>query len=165
MERVLLAHGELDGDDFLAELLLQRLERARERGALAIHLVDDDHARQLVLVGELPDALGRHFHAGDRADHDRRGVGHAQRALRFHHEDAEAGRVEKVDLGVLPFHVGNCRGNRVFAVDFVGIEVGGGGAVLDLAEAGRDAGVEEQLRNECRLAGVVMPGKRYVADL
>ena len=55
-EVFLLADRQLDGDDVLAELLLQRVERARERGALAVHLVDDDEPRQLELLGELPDA-------------------------------------------------------------------------------------------------------------
>ena len=49
----------------------QRDERAVEAGALAIHPVQHDDARQAQLVGRLPDLLGRDHHAGDGVDRRR----------------------------------------------------------------------------------------------
>jgi hypothetical protein len=51
------------------------------------------------------------------------------------------------------------------AVDLVRIEIGDGRAVLHLSEARHRAGVEQQLRHECRLARVIVSDDRDVADL
>jgi hypothetical protein len=144
-EVLLFADRQLDRHDVLAELLLQGLQRARERRAVAIHLVHDDEARQRVLLRELPHLLRRHFHAGHAADQHRRRIGDAQSRLRFHHEDAEAGRVEKVDLRVLPLHVGHGAGDGVLALDLIRIEVRRGRPVLHPPHARDRADVEQQL--------------------
>ena len=64
----LLADRELERRDAGAEPLLQLVERAVERRALAVELVDEDHARDAALLGELPRDLGLHLDALDRGD-------------------------------------------------------------------------------------------------
>ncbi len=141
-EVFLFADRELDRHDVLAELLLQRFERARERCAVAVHLVDHDHPRHREFLGEFPDLLGRHFDTGHAADDDDRGVGDAHRALRFHDEDSEAGRIEEIELRVLPLGDSDGRGDRVLPVDLIGVEIRGGRSVFDTPHACRGAGVE-----------------------
>ncbi len=164
-EVFLLAERELDGHDLLAEFLLQGLEGARERGPVAVHFVDDDEAWQLEILGELPHLLGRDLDAGDAADDDGRGVCHAHGPLRFHQENAEAGGVQEVDFVVLPLHVGDRGGDRMLALDLVGVEVRRRRPILDAAEARGRAGVEKELRDERRFAGVVVPGHGHVPNL
>ena len=62
----LRANGDLKRREPALQALLERLERAEEVGALPVEAVDHDHAREAVLVGELPDLLGLDLDAGDR---------------------------------------------------------------------------------------------------
>ncbi len=164
-EVLLLADRDLDRDDALPELPLERLDRAFSGGALAVHFVDDEHRRERELAGELPDLLGADLDPGHAADDDGGGVDHAQSALRFHQEDPEARRVQQVDLVILPFGVGEGAGNRVLPLDLVGVEVGDRGAVQDAPEAGHGSGVEQELRDERRLARVVVTDESDIANL
>ena len=75
----LVADGELQRRDAGAELVLELVERARERRALAVELVDEDRARQPELVGHAPHDLGLHLDALDRRHHEHREVGGPQR--------------------------------------------------------------------------------------
>ena len=53
---VLGADRQVDRDAAVGELRAHRLEHAEEVGALAVEHVHEDDARELVLVGALPDA-------------------------------------------------------------------------------------------------------------
>ena len=53
---VLGADRKLDRDAAVGELRARRLEHAEEVGALAVEHVDEENARELVLLGALPDA-------------------------------------------------------------------------------------------------------------
>ena len=94
----LFADRELQRRDARAEPLLQLVERARERRALAVELVDEDRARDAALLGELPRDLGLHLDAFDRGDDEQREVGGVQRGRDVADEVGVAGRVEEVDL-------------------------------------------------------------------
>ena len=76
--------------------------RAVEVGAEAVHLVDEAHARDVVLVGLAPDGLGLGLDAGDAVEHRDGAVEHAQRALDLDGEVDVAGRVDDVDPVVVP---------------------------------------------------------------
>ena len=73
VERLLLADRDLERHDAAAELLVQRLDRAVEGGALAVHPVDDEEHGAPELQGELPGALGLDLDARDRVEDDERG--------------------------------------------------------------------------------------------
>ena len=62
-----------------AELVLQLVERALERRAFAVELVDEDRARDAALLGELPRDLGLHLDAFDRRHDEQREVGRVER--------------------------------------------------------------------------------------
>ncbi len=97
-ERCFLADRELQRRDTRTELLLQRVERALERRAFAVELVDEDRARDVALLGELPRDLGLHLDALDRRDDEQRQVGRLQRGDDVADEVGVAGRVEDVHL-------------------------------------------------------------------
>ena len=54
------------------------------------------------LGGDLPDRLGLHLDAVDRADHEHREVGHPQRGVDVADEVGVAGGVDQVDLVAVP---------------------------------------------------------------
>ena len=88
---------------------LQRLERAEEVGALAVEHVDEDQPRDVELGCALPEPLRRDLDAHDRVDDEDGRLAHAQRAERVGDEARLAGRVEQVDLAVLPLERGRAR--------------------------------------------------------
>ena len=63
------------------EAVLDHLDGAVEVGADAVHLVDEAHARDVVLVGLAPHGLGLRLDAGDRVEHGDGAVEDAQRPL------------------------------------------------------------------------------------
>ena len=66
-------------------------------------------ARRLVFFAIIPHPLGDDFHAGHAIDHNDRRIDHRQHHLGFVDEHVEAGRVEDIDLGLAPLHVGQRR--------------------------------------------------------
>ena len=78
---VLGADGELDDHGMGAQAILDHADAALEVGAGAVHLVDEDEAGNVVLVGLAPDRLGLRLDAGDGIEDDHATVEHAQRAL------------------------------------------------------------------------------------
>ena len=118
-----------------AELLLHLLDAVVEVGAHAVELVDEGDARHAVLVGLVPDGLGLHLDAADGAedaDARRRGragerstsavkstwPGVSMRVMRVSpHSTDDGGAVDGDALGL-----------------FERVEVGGGVAVIDVAD-------------------------------
>ena len=71
-ERLLFADRNLERHDAAPEFLAQRLDDAVERGALAVHPVDDEEHRALELRGELPGPLGLDLDARDGVENEER---------------------------------------------------------------------------------------------
>jgi len=94
------------------------------------------------------------LHALDRIEHGDRAVEHAQRALDLHREVDVAGRVDQVDDVVLPAKRGRRRGDRDPALLLLLHPVGDGGALVDIAEPGRDPGVVQDALGRRGLARV-----------
>ena len=164
-ERRLFADRELQRRDAGAELLLELVERALERRALAVELVDEDRARDAALLGELPRDLGLHLDAFDRGDDEQREVGGLERGGDVADEVGVAGRVEQVDLVAVELERRERERHRDPAALLLGIEVADGRAVLDPAQAGDRAGDEEQRLGQRRLPGAAVPDEGDVADL
>jgi hypothetical protein len=79
-----------------------------------------------------------------------------QRSLRLVQEDVVAGRVEKIDLDLAEFGVGNRRRNGEFALDLLFIVIGDGGSVIDSSQAVHHAGGVEEGGHQLGLAGVAV---------
>src|SRR3954465_11730508 len=80
-------------------------------------------------------------------------------------EHVEAGSVDEVDLGVLPFGESDGVGHGGAARDFFFVVHGDGGTVFDAALGGGHLGGMQQSGDQCGLAAVRMPHYSYVADL
>jgi hypothetical protein len=164
-ERRLAADRQLQRDEAALQALLQRLERAEEVGALAVEAVDHDRAREIVLVGELPDLLGLHLHPRDRVHHDHRGAGHAQAGAGVGDEIAVSGRVDQVQAIAVVIAEGHRGVERDLALDLVGIEVGGGRAVVDPSEPRGRAAAEQNGFDQRGLPHPAMADECHVANL
>jgi hypothetical protein len=88
---------------------LDGLDSPREGGAIAIESRARDQARQPEFLGRRPDLFRGHLDAGDGVDGHNRGLGHPKRGLRVGQEVAHAGRVDDVDLLLVPLEVGSGR--------------------------------------------------------
>ena len=70
-----------------------------------------------------------------------------------------------VDLGLVPLGVREAGGEGVLAGDFLFVEVGDGGAVIDLAEPVDRACVEEGGRSQLGLSGAAVADQRDIPDV
>jgi hypothetical protein len=165
LERLALADRYRDRHRGAAEGPLDSFERALERGVVAVHAVDDDQTRQPALLGVAPDLLRLHLDARHRVDHDERRFGHAQRRARLGQEVRVAGRVDQVDLGLLPLHERERREQADLSLDLVGIEVRHRRAFVDATDPVDGAGVEEQGGHERGLSATSVAHHRHVADV
>ena len=96
------ADGQLEGGDAGAEAVAELRQRDVEARPLAIELVDEHHAGDAEVAGHLPRLLGLHLDPVERADHEHRQVGDAQRGGDLAHEVGVARGVDEVDLVVAP---------------------------------------------------------------
>ena len=162
---VLDADRQADGDAACRELFLELPERAVEVGALTVEHVHEDDAREAARLRALPDPPRADLHAHDGAHDDERPVRHGQARDRVALEAGVAGRVDEVDLPLLPLGVRERGGQRHLAPLLVLVPVGDGVAGLDGAQPVRRAGLEEHRLHERRLSRPAMADDGDVADL
>ena len=163
-ERLLFANRQLQRHDRAPEHRAQRLERSVEARALAVEPIQHDDARHLELLGGRPDFLGRDLDAGDSVDDDERAIRDAQRRARVAQEVRHAGRVDEIDLVLVPLDVGEAAGQRVLPRDFLFVVIGDRRPVVHAPEAVHRAGIEQQRRDELRLAGAAVADQGDVSD-
>jgi hypothetical protein len=163
-EALLLAQGDGQRDHRPAERPLQRLHRALEGRAVAVHPVHHDEARDVVVGRVAPDLLRLHLDPGHAVHDHEGGVGHAQGGARLGQEVRVAGRVEEVQLRLAPLAVGDGGLQADLALDLVGIEVGHRRPVVHAAEAVDRAHVEEHRGDQRRLPAASVADHGHVAN-
>ena len=161
--------GQLDGNTAAAPAFLQIVNEGAQSAATTsfgvVHLIDEDDAGNICFFGKAPDALRDGLDAALGVDNDDCGFDGKECGAGFVREHVEAGRIDEVDFGALPFGKrdgvlhGNGTGYFFFVVG------GGGGAVLDTALGGSHFGGMQQSGNECGFAAVSMPHYSDVSDL
>ena len=164
-EVVLGTDRQLHDERLRTEAVLDRLDGEVEVRAQLVHLVDEGDAGDVVLVRLAPHGLGLGLDALLAVEDRDRTVEDAQRALDLDREVDVTRGVDDVDLGVVP--EGGDRGgrDRDAALLLLLHPVGGGGAVVRLAQLVVDAGVEKDALSRRRLAGVDVRHDADVADL
>ncbi len=153
-EIALSADRQLDRHRVRAEAVFHRLDAFVEVGADAVHLVDVGDPRHVVLVGLAPDGLRLRLDAGDRVEQRDGAVEDAQRALDLDGEVHVAWRVDDVDPVALPLSGRGGGGDRDAPLLLLLHPVHDGGALVDLADLVRAAGVVEDPLGRRRLTGV-----------
>src|SRR5690606_2186764 len=170
LEVVLGADRDHHGHGVGAQTQLHLVIDLEEVGAGAVHLVDEGQARLLVLVGLAPDGFGLGLHATHGAVHHAGAVEHAHGALHLDGEVHVTGGVDDVEavLGVGQVHAlpeaGHGRGRDGDAALLLLLHpVGGGGAVVHLAQLVVHTRVEQDALGGGGLAGVDVGGDTDVA--
>jgi hypothetical protein len=160
-ELVLGADRQLDRHRVALQPGADVLVGLEERGADAVHLVDEGESRHAVLVRLAPHRFRLRLDPGHGVVHHAGAVEHAQAALDLDGEVDVPRRVDDVDavLGIGEVHslpeAGRGRGGDGDAALLLLLHpVHGGGAVVDLADLVVHAGVEEDALGRGRLPGV-----------
>ena len=141
-----------------------RFKSARERGVLAIDLVDHEQARELELLGVSPRFFGLHLDARHPVHDDEGAVQDAQGGLGVRDEGAVAGRIDDVELDLLPLQVAEGGRDRHLAGDLLLVEVGDRVPLVDPAETVDGAGGEQERGREGRLSGGAVTDDADIAD-
>ena len=164
LQLVLGADRDLGGDHVRAEGLLERLEGAEEVRALAVEHVHEDQPGETQIGGALPEAVGAHLHAHHAVDHEHGALADAQGGQGVRDEAGLAGRVDQVDLAVLPPEGGEAGGDRHLARLLVGRGIRHRAAVGDGAEPVDRAPLEQQRLVQRGLAAPPVAHQGHVAD-
>ena len=119
-----------------------------------VHLIDVDHAGNIVVVSLSPDRLGLRLHAALGTKDRHAAVEHAQAALDLNGEVDVTRGVDDVDAVALPEASGRSARDRDAALLLLRHPVHGGGAFMGLTELVVDARVEQNTFRRGRLTGV-----------
>ena len=153
-EVALGADGELQDGDRRPEHLDDGVDAEVEVGAGPVHLVEEAHAGDVVLVGLAPHGLGLRLDAGDAVEDGNGPVEDAEGPLDLQGEVDVAGSVDDVDPMVVPLaRRGGARDGDA-ALLLLLHPVHRRAALVDLADLVRLAGVEQDALGRRRLAGV-----------
>ena len=163
----LRADGQLQHGGGRAEQLDDRVDAEVEVGAGAVHLVQEAHARHVVLVSLAPHSLRLRLDTSDTVEDGDGAVEHTERALDLEGEVDVAGRVDDVDavlaradhgaaarLSRVPVARRRSRGDGDAALLLLLHPVHGGATLVHLTDLVRLAGVEEDALGRRRLASV-----------
>ena len=167
-EGLLFADGQLNGHRVGFQAIAHHVQHVIEIRAHDVHLVDVDHAGDVIFVGLMPDGLGLGLNAALGAQHRHGTVQHAQAALHLNGEVHVARGVDDVDpvpvlfgqrrivqkLGVAPVAGGGGRRDRDAALLLLRHPVHRGRAVVRLTDLVVDACIEQDALGGRGLAGV-----------
>ena len=138
---------------FLAKALADGPHQGRQVHVIGIDLVDDDHAAQPALAGQVKHALGGQLDAGLRVDNHQRRVHAGQSRNGLPGKVGVTRGVDQVNLRTVPLQRGQRGLQRMAELFFHGVKVAGGIALLDRTPAGNGARGREQAFRQGGLAG------------
>ena len=165
LEGRFLADWQLHGHDTRAKAHAQLFDDLLEVGVLAVHLVDEERARQLRFLGIAPCLLRLDLDARRGRDHDEGTVRCRQRALDFADEVRIARRIDEIDLIVTPFAGGKLQVDRHAAALFLRLAVEHTRVLLHTAKALDSTRIEQAGIEQARLARLAMADDGNVAQV
>ena len=122
-------------------------------------------AGEIVTVRDVPDFFRLHFYSGYAVHQDQGRIGRHHRGASVVDENIEAGRIEQVDLFLVPLGRGHGGGNGDLALDLLVVEIRDGGALIHPAQAAGGAAGEQQSRGQGGLSGVPVADQADIPDL
>ena len=164
-ERTALNDRELDRDNGRTKLFIDRSHDLLEIRIFSIHLIDDHHARLMLLFTHCHCLFSADNGAGDCADDDQRAVRKCHSGGHFAIEVEETGRVNHIDLRVFPLERRKRHVDRNGPLDLFGIKIRRGGAVFNLAHAVNKTRIEQHGLGQRGLALAAMTENANVANV
>ena len=155
LESILLTNRQLDGHTVGVQTIMEHLNAAVEIGTHGIHLVDVDHAGNLVLVSLTPNGLRLRLNATLGGQNGNRAVQNAQGTLNLNSEVNVARGVDDVDtmtvlleesrivlsLGMAPIAGGSSRGDGDTTLLLLFHPVHRGSAIMNFTDLMVNTGV------------------------
>ena len=164
-ERTALNDRELDRDNGRTKLFIDRSHDLLEIRIFSIHLIDDHHARLMLLFTHCHCLFSADNGAGDCADDDQRAVRKCHSGGYFAIEVEETGRVNHIDLRVFPLERRKRHVDRNGPLDLFGIKIRRGGAVFNLTHAVNKTRIEQHGLGQRGLALAAMTENANVANV
>ena len=130
-----------------------------------VHLVYDEHTAQVMGTGVIPCLFGADAQAVHAADHDHRGLDHAQGPHQFADEVKVSGNIDDIDNFSIPGNGSVRSADGKTALFLFRIKVGNGGTVLHLTLTVSHAGSEEHRLGQRGLALAAMPHEGNVTNV
>jgi len=160
---VLSTNRKLKNQRIGTEALDNHFNGAVEVRADLVHLVDEHHPRNLVLVALAPDGFGLRLDAGIGIKQRNSPVKHAQRTLDFNREVNVSGRVNDVQALVVP-ETGRCSGRDRDATLLLLLHpVHRGRAIVNFTDLVALTGIVEHTFGGRGLAGINMSHDAEIA--
>ena len=119
-----------------------------------VNFVDEANAGHTVLIGLTPDFFRLRLHAVDRVEYCDSTVQHAERAFDLGGEIHVARRINNVDANIAPGAGCGGRGNGDAAFLLLFHPIHGRSAFMDLSDAVRSAGIEQDALRRSGLTGI-----------
>ena len=175
-KRFLRSDGQLQRHDVAAEHACDGFHGAVVIRKLAVHPVEDERARHVVLDRVVPHLFRHHLHARRRVHHDQHGVGGHQGRARVVQKRAVARRVQKIDFYFFslasccelprgrPLGVGQARMDGDFSGDLFLVPVGDRRTLGDLSQPGGHPRGKQQRRHQLGFPRVAVTGNPHVAN-
>ena len=164
-ELVPFTDGPRDRDEALPQLLARPVDRLREGGVLLVHLRHGAKNGTATLLDTLPHGFRTRLDTGGSLEAEHRGVGRFQPGDEIADEVSVPGRVDEIDLLVLPFDRGEREADGDSSVLLFRGEVEGRAAVLDLPLARDRLRAEERGFSERGFPRPMLGRERDVPDL
>merc|ERR1719428_56077 len=134
-KKILLATDrQLQQQGLRVEHVLYHFDAPVEVGTTAVHFVDEAHARDIILVGLVPDSLCLGFHACHTVEAGDGAIEHTERALHLDSEVHMSRRVDDVNALVLPCTSGGSRRDGDAAFLFLLHPIHGCSALVHLTD-------------------------------
>ena len=152
MELGLFADRQFDGGDSCTESVSELGQRPIERSTLFVELVDEDHPRHAVILGNTPRILRLDLNTLNRRDNEDGEVGNTHGCVYVADEVGVPGCVDQVDLEALPLEGCESERQRHAPGVLFWVEVGDRGALFNRSEA-----LDRAARKRSASASVVLP--------
>ena len=169
LEGILSADRQLDRDCIALEAILHHLDNIEEIRAHDVHLVDERHTRDMIVVRLMPNGLRLRLYAALCAEYGHRTIKDTQGALNLNGEVHVARGVDDVDTmfrvlltGTGPVAGGRRGGDGDTTLLLLRHPVHGGGAVMGVADLVVYTGVIQNTLGSRGLAGIDV---RHDADI
>ena len=140
--------------NLFAVKLLQILHYLKIVRVIYIHIGHKKHARQLVLLTDLPCLLCAYLNACFTGNNDDRCVRHSRCLLNLAHKIKVSGRIQNIYLASFPFDGNNGCTDGKRALDLFFVKIADCIAFTDLSHSGRLTG---QVRHRFYQAGLTRP--------
>ena len=153
-ERVFRADRQLDRNCITLEAILHHVDNIEEVCAHDVHLVDERHTRDMILVGLVPNGLGLGLNAALCAEYRDRTIEYAQGTLYLNGEVNVARGVDDVDAVILPVAGGRSGGDGDTTLLLLLHPVHGRGTVMGIADLIVYAGVIQDTLGRSGFTGI-----------